>query len=179
MDYLLSRFNSFSLDRQGLTPQNLLDKTNRHWNHNPGSDTLIVCLPGWGQKLWNWKMVEKYVKQEGYSFLAYEFPKPILSDSVNLTLECFKTINSIVREDIKNLKKKYGFNKCILTGISLASSFGSIVYKDNPDVTDILLVVPGENLARDMWHGCRTQHLRKSFELQGVSLEELENNGSF
>ena len=50
-----------------------------------------------------------------------------------------------------------------------------MIYKNNPDITEVIFIVPGENLARDMWYGCRTQHLRKSYERQGISLEQLEN----
>ncbi|MDB5254268.1 MAG: hypothetical protein JWL80_334 [Parcubacteria group bacterium] len=174
MDYLISRLNSFSLDTEGLSTQNLFDKTKKVWKYTKDSDTLVIGLPGWGQKLWTWNNVGNYVTKHQSSFLAYEFPRSILSDSTSLTKECFEEINKEVRNDIKKLKEKYGFKKCILVAISLASSYSSMAYKDNSDVTDILLIAPGENLARDMWYGCRTQHLRKSFESQGVSFEKLE-----
>ena len=110
------------------------------------------------------------------SFLAYDFPGPILSDQSQLTKECFEVINKTVREDIKKLKEKYKFTRCIVVGVSLASSFGSMIYKDNSDITDIILVAPGESLAREVWQGYRTQHLRKSYEKRGITLEELENS---
>lgn len=114
-------------------------------------------------------MVEKGAINSNASFLAYKFPREIFSDEKDLTKEFFLAINMIVREETKGLKNKYGFKKCTVICISLASSYGSIVYKDNPDINEIILVAPGENLAKDMWHGCRTQHFRKSFEKQGVT----------
>ncbi len=174
MDYLLSRLNSFSLDVKGLTSKNLFDKTRKKWKYVDVSDTLVVCLPGWGQELWTWGGVKKHTGKYHCSFLAYEFPRSILSDSASLTEECFKEITKQVRKDIKDLKMQYGFKRCVLVAISLASSFGSMVYKDNADIDGIILIAPGENLARDMWYGVRTQHLRKSYQSQGIQLEELE-----
>jgi hypothetical protein len=49
-----------------------------------------------------------------------------------------------------------------------------MIYKDNPDIDEVVLVVPGENMAKDMWYGCRTRHLRRSYQRQGISLETLE-----
>lgn len=174
MDYLLSRFNSFSLDTGGLTAGNLLDRTKKDFQYVENSDTLIVCLPGWNQNLWTWGKVKKYSLESNASFLAYEFPSPILSDQFQLTKDCFEVVNQTVRRDIKDLKEQYGFSRCVLVGLSLASSYGSMVYKDNADITEVILIVPGESLARDMWYGCRTRHLRKSYEMQGIDLGQLE-----
>ncbi len=172
-DYLISRSNSFSLDTGGLTAENLIEKSRKDFHYTDRSDTLVICLPGWNQELWSWGRVKRHVVRSKGSFLTYEFPRAILSDNQELTKECFEVINRTVREDIKKLKEQYGFSKCILVILSLASSFGSMIYKDNPDINEIVLVVLGEDLARDMWHGYRTQHLRRSFERQGITLEQL------
>ena len=174
-DYLISRFNSFSLDTDGLTPENLLDRNKKDFQYVEGSKTLVICLPGWGQGIWTWKRVKKNIVNSGDSFLAYEFPREILSNNHDLTRKCFEVIDKTVREDINEMKEKYGFTRCILVAVSLSSSYGSMVYKDNHDINEILLIVPGENLARDMWHGVRTQHLRKSFDQLGIDLPKLEN----
>lgn len=173
-DFLISRINSFSLDTQGLTPKNLLERSKREFLHLQHSNTLVICLPSWGQPLWSWKMVKRHVTSSDCSFLSYEFPRPILSNQVGLTRDLFEMINKTVRGDIRKLKEEYGFSQCVIVTLSLSSSFGSMIYKDNPDVTGIVLVAPGEDLARDMWHGCRTQHLRRSYQKQGVQLTELE-----
>jgi len=173
-DYLISNLISSSLDTGDLTPRNLFEKSEKKFAHSPSSDTLIICLPGWGQSLWSWVKVKKFILKTKRSCLFYEFPRAIFSNNHQLTKDCFSTINKTVRADIKKLKEKHSFKNCVLVSISLASSFGSMIYKNNPDVTEIIHIAPGENLARDMWHGCRTQHLRRSYERQGISLNNLE-----
>jgi hypothetical protein len=49
-----------------------------------------------------------------------------------------------------------------------------MVYKDNSDITDAVLVVPGENPARDIWTSHRSRHIRRSYEKQGITREQLE-----
>ncbi len=176
LDYILSRFNSFSLDTKGLTPENLASRSKKEFSYSPNSTTLLICLPAWGQNLTEWKNLKKWAERSGVSFLGYEFPREILSDNYQLTEKVFSKISELVKKDISELKSKNGFKRCILVGISLGSSYGSMVYKGNSNITDVILVCPGNNLALNMWNGCRTQHLRKSYEKQDITLEELKNS---
>lgn len=173
IDYFLSRFNSFSLQTCGLTPENFSSRIKRKFFHSPNSKTLIITAPGWGQSLIKWSRVKSWAEKSDCSILLYEFPRAILSDNHTLTAETFGLINQIAREDIGKLKNEYKFEKCLLIGISLGSSFGSMIYKGNSNITDIVLVCPGNNLALNMWNGCRTKHLRKSYEKQGIDSLKL------
>ena len=85
MDYLISRFNSFLLGTQGITKDNLLTCIKRDFKFIPGSDVLVICLPGWGGELNKWKIVKGSVAASRRSFLAYEFPRGIFSDQINPT----------------------------------------------------------------------------------------------
>lgn len=175
LDYFLSRFNSFSLKTNGLTLENFPSRSKREVFYSPNSDTLIIAVPSWGQSIAQWKYLKRWAMESGSSILIYEFPRQILSNDYILTKKIFNLVNTTIREDVGELKQKYNFKKCILIGISLSSSSGSMIYKNNPDITDIILVCPGNNLALNMWNGCRTQHLRKSYEKQGVTLEKLKS----
>jgi hypothetical protein len=173
MDYLISHLNSFTLGTGGITEENLQDSINRDFEYIPESETLIVCLPGWGGKLAKWKILKVNAIKSKTSFLAYEFPRGIFSDEMDMTKKLFEQVNLTVRKEISDLKNKYGFKKCILLCVSLASSYGSIIYRDNSNIDEVILVAPGENLAKDMWHGCRTQHFRKSYEKQSITESRL------
>ncbi len=176
IDYLISRFNSFSLDTRGLSRENFADRTKKDFFYYPNSDTLIVSAPSWGGKIREWQEVKRQAKKSGASFLAYEFPRQIFSANQALTVEMFQLISETVRADIKKLKENCKLERVMIIGISLGSSYGSMIYKDNLDITDIVLVCPGNNLAQNMWHGVRTQHFRKSYERQGVSEEKLKES---
>ena len=172
-DYLISRINNFSLDTKGLTPENLPLRSKKDFHHIDGSKTLVICLPGGGHPLWGWAFVKRYTVRRGASFLAYYFPREILSGNSKLTLDCFDVINKTVREDIENLRKEHNFDRCILVCLSLAGSFGSMIYKDNSMIDEVVCVSTGENLVKAMWHGCRSQYLRNAYEKQGVTEETL------
>jgi hypothetical protein len=176
MDHLLSNFNSFSLGTGGLSPENLFSKSRSDFLYQPGSRILVVGVPSWGQTLFKWRFVKKWAKRSGVSFLGYEFPRGILSDDHRLTKEIFSKISTAIRSDISRLMEKYKFDRCVVVGISLGTSYGSMIYKDNPLVTDIILVCPGNNLGLNMWNSIRTQHLKRSYEKQGLSSGELEKH---
>lgn len=173
LDYFLSRCNSFSLETNGLTSDNLLSRSKREFFYSPDSNILIIGIPAWGQSLARWRYVKKWAKFSSSSVLLYEFPCEILSNDHTLTEKTFDVINRTIREDIQELKNKYKFKKCVIVGISLGSSYGSMIYKENSNITDIILVCPGNNLALNMWNGCRTQHFRKSYEKQGINSAKI------
>lgn len=174
MDYLISLFAPTRLGTGGVQRDTFLGSIGRSFDYIPDSRILVLCLPGWGQKISGLQRLRKLASNSGASFLAYEFPRAVLSDDVECTKDMFYTISEIVRDDIAHLREEYSFDKCILIGVSLGCAMGSMIYKENPNVNEVCLIVPGENVARDVWEGCRTQHLRKSYERQGVTKQALE-----
>jgi hypothetical protein len=174
LDHFLSKFNSFSLETRGLTPENLFSRSKENFWHVPDASTLIIGVPSWGQTLTMWRYVKKYADNAKASFLAYEFPRAILSHDHVLTKKAFDRINQKIRDDIEGLKQKYNFKKCVLVGISLGSSYGSMIYKENPSITDVVLVCPGNNLAHNMWESIRTRHFKRAYEKQKIDPEELD-----
>lgn len=172
-DYILSKFNSFALTTEGLTAHNLPEKIKEEFFHTEGSNVLVLALPGWGQPMWCWSRMRNLVGTRGVSLLAYEFPRAIFSHDYRLTRDCFSIINTHVRDKLIELKKQYNFKRCVMVGYSLASSYGSMIYDNNPLIDEIVLVVPGNNLAEDLWHSCRVQHFRKSYEEQGFDMQKL------
>ncbi len=175
LDYLFSRFKSQTLSTNGLNTENFLARSKRDFLHVPKSEHIIVCIPGWGQKIEKWSRVKKYAEKTGSSFLTYQFPREIFSSDYVLTKQMLNLINDNIRKDIKDLKHRHGLKECTLVTLSLGSSYGSMVYRENTDINHILLVVPGNNVAEDAWNSCRTDYIKKSYEEQGLTLEQLKN----
>src|SRR3989344_8486702 len=175
IDYILSRFNSFSLGTKGLTPQNLPERIQKEFTYIPRSKTLVVSLPAWTHSIDRQKSVKRYVTSLDESFLAYDFPHAILSSDYQLTKECLEVVCEIVKKEITDLNKKYNFTRCILIGSSLGVVSASMIASGNPEVDEIVLITAANCLAEAMWTGCRTQHLRKAYEGQGISLSQLKN----
>src|SRR3989344_3578174 len=132
VDYLISRFIRASLGTKGLTKHNLVDRIKRDFLHIPNSEILFVGIPGWGSSFPMWE-IKKYARANNISYLDYEFPGEILSADLSLTRDSFIEIGKIVRGEIKSLKEKHGFKKCIIAAYSMGSSLASIIYKENSD----------------------------------------------
>lgn len=174
IDLFLSRFNSFSLSTNGLTPENFLSRSKKEFLHSPNSETLIICIPSWGQTILQWRQIRKFSENSGLSVLIYEFPREIFSDNHTLTRDIFNLIDKTVRHEIEELRNKYKFKRCSIVAVSLGSSYGSMIYNHNTNIDNIILVCPGSHPAVNTWSGCRTQYIRKSYEKQGMILSELK-----
>ena len=163
------------LDSEYKSAEEILKKDKRSLFYVPASKILFVGLPGWGSSFSSrWNGLKRFTERKKISLLLYEFPREILTSNSLLTKECFHQIAEKAREDIDRLNREHGFSRIFVLAYSLGSVLGSMVYKNNPAITDILHVCPGNNLAEDMWHGCHTQFLRKVYEEKGTNLEELK-----
>ncbi len=174
LDYLISRFNSFSLEKKGLTPENVNSRITKELTYLPQSQTLYVVLPTWANTIQYLGKLKKEVRASNGSLLAYDFPREILSDDAELTRNCFVNVTERVRKDIAGLKQKHHFTKCVIIGKSLGTVYATMIADNNPDIDEILLITTANCLAEAMWTGCRTQHLRKSYEQQGIDLKTLK-----
>ena len=152
----------------------IVKERKRLFFHIPNSKILFVGLPGWGSPLSRWSNVEEYCRQRKISFLRYTFPREMLSANSSLTAKALLEISEGIRSDIKKLKEEYKFNRCVVIGYSLGGLLASLVYKNNSNVTDILLVCPGSNLAKDIWDSSDAQFLRKEYEEEGMHLRDLK-----
>ncbi len=174
IDYIISRFSSDSLSKNGLTPENLSQRIKKDFLHIQGSDTLYVMLPSWSGTLELLAPTKKFVTESRKSYLAYQFPVEILSDDYQLTKDCFDLINQLVRTEIADLKNKYSFSRCIINGKSLGSVNATMIANNNKDIDEVVLLTAANCLAESVWTGCRTIHLRKSYQQQGIDLEKLK-----
>ena len=163
------------LDLKDKTLEEITEERKRTFFHVQNSRILFIGLPGWGSSFsFGRSGLKRFTEKKKISLLLYKFPMEILTSNSELTRNCFSRISEIVRADIDNLKQKYGFTRCAVLAYSLGAVMASMVYKNNPAVSDVILICPGNNLAEDMWDGCHTQFLRKEYEKNKVSLSFLK-----
>jgi esterase/lipase len=119
-------------------------------------------------------VLRKVISRNNYSFLEYEFPKGILSSNWEKTQEYFDIIRDEVAKDINQLKKEHKFNTVYVAGVSLGSFHACRIANGNKDITDLCLITSGHCLAETVWNGILTQHIKKDFEVQGITLQQLK-----
>lgn len=175
IDDFIHRILPLSTDSFVLTEQNFQGHVKKHFTESLHSRVLYVALPWWGFRRVE-SLSAKIVKR-GYSFLGYEFPVGILSADYQATRRYFEMIRDMVVEDIRRLQAIHRFSEVNILGMSLGCVHAAMVSEVFP-FDAVTLVVPGHCLAESMWVGIRTQHLKKLFEKQGVTLERLKKEWS-
>ncbi|MBU4536780.1 prolyl oligopeptidase family serine peptidase [Patescibacteria group bacterium] len=149
---------------------------NQEFYHYPESKVLWVIVPSWGEEIDLASTLKEVIIEKKSSFLRYKFPKGILSDDYNLTAKYFNEINDLIISDIKELKDEYNFSEINIIGASIGTSNTfTIVNKESDLFNKMVVIVPGNSLAKSMWNGILTSHLRKSYEAQAITLEVLED----
>ncbi len=139
-----------------------------------GSKKIYVLITHWYSSVKDYSKVEKFITSLNDSFIVYRFPPNLLSSNYELTRKNFLKLKNDINLDLKNLEKEYGFTAIKIIGISLGGIPTFMVANSNETITDVELIVPGNDLAESLWFGMGTQHLRKEFEKQGITLEKLK-----
>lgn len=147
----------------------------KKFSYKKDSIKLFILLPLWGGHLYYNFFVRHLLLNKGCSVLEYEFPKAILSTNWKFTLGHFNFIQKSVVEEIGKLQKEYGFQKVNVVGISLGCVHACMCANNNSLIDEIYLIIPGHCLAESMWQGVSTQKIRREYENQNISLEELKS----
>src|SRR3989338_5252946 len=108
--------------------------------HFDKSKRLYVYLPHWGDRLEYLKNLRRLIFQRRAAFLAYSFPREILSSNWRLTLESFQLIQDLVRQDIIDLQLQYGFEEVIILANSLGCVHACMIASRDPLINKIYLL---------------------------------------
>lgn len=143
---------------------------------NPNSAKLAVILPGWHNHPQGFPInkLTKRLAKNGWAVLVYDFHDQILEPDENLVVESFSYIRQSVAKDIERLAEKQKYTQIHLIGISLGTVPWALIADTFTDFTSATVVLGGDDLAIDMWHGIRTQHYRHEFEKLHVGIRKLD-----
>jgi len=141
--------------------------------HLPDSKGLCVLIPPWKTEADYYKLVRKRIKQAGYSCLEYKIASSLLSPDYEYTRNAFKEVANRVRSDIEKMVQQYVFKEVQVIGVSIGCIEASMIANNNPHVTKLVLVAPGNGLAEPMWYGLKTRNVRRLYEEQGITLSFL------
>jgi hypothetical protein len=142
---------------------------------NLSAPKLAVIFPGWhGGSGFLYDRLTIRLAKKGWAVLDYRFSDQILETDENIVIKSFAHIQKEVAKEIKHLVDKYGYQQVHLIGLSLGNVPLTMVTEDYPDFSAATLVVAGDDLALDMWHGILTQNLRAGFEVENIGIRQLD-----
>jgi hypothetical protein len=152
-------------------PEQSITKRIRHGKD--GSTRLTVVVPPWHANKLVHSLSLRRVTKPGRKVLSYALHSDILSSNPELTVRCFDEIAAEIANDVK--KAKTGDVEHVrYIGFSLGCAILSRVLGEYKLSGDVSFVAPGGDLAWSLWTGSRTQHLKRSFEIQGYDLPNLQ-----
>jgi esterase/lipase len=172
LDKLISMLKKPRYYKNKIILGNLAKHIKKKFYFVKGSKILYVHLPYWNGKIYQLKLLKRYLLKKKCSFLAYDFPSSILSSNHKLTRQFFLKLDEIVRKDIKKIYKK--FDKIVVVSSSLGCVNALMVANNFPLVREVILVAPGNCLAESLWKGLRTRYLKEEFENKGIKLKQLK-----
>jgi hypothetical protein len=145
---------------------------------NQDGKDLHVLFPPWhgGGRVYE-KLIQRIAKQ-GDAVLAYYFHDEILKPSHDQVLASFQNIRDTVADELTEVVKARHYKRINLIAMSLGNPALALTTSLFTDFDSATLVDGASSLAKSMWHGSRTQHVRAGIEVDGFDLNDLENSWS-
>jgi pimeloyl-ACP methyl ester carboxylesterase len=143
---------------------------------NKNSPKLSVVLPGWHNHAQEFPInrLTKRLAKKGWAVLVYDFHDQLLEPDEDMVVESFEYIRSQISRDIERLVAEHHYQQVHLIGISLGTVAWALVADKYKEFTSATIVLGGDDLAIDMWHGIRTQHYRQAFEKLHIGIRKLD-----
>lgn len=141
---------------------------------NPGAERLAVLFPPWHGGGKPYETLAKRLARQGHAVLAYYFHNEILKPDVEQVAASYTYIRDVASRELRDLKAARDYRHTTLIAMSLGNPALSIVTSKFNDFDSAVMVVPASSLARSMWYGTRTQHVRTGIERQGYVLDDVE-----
>jgi hypothetical protein len=140
----------------------------------PDNPNLTVLLPPWhgGGKFYE-RLASRLIAR-GNAVLVYDFHDDILKPDVDEVVASFHQIQSHVSDRLHELRDTERYQSVSLIAASLGTPILAMVASMFPDFDKATMITPGSDLAKCMWQGIRTAHIRRAFESQGVEQQQLE-----
>lgn len=173
-DKIFNRLRPIKKSSGEVNDANFWSNTTRDFCYVPDSKAIYLLLPPWHGSFRDISKVKKRVLDMGFSFLSYEFPPDMLSSDAELTHKCFTVARDSVCRDLSELVEQYGINEVNLIGVSLGCVNAMMIINSYRQINEVTLIVPGNCLAESLWYGIRTQYLKREFEAQGITLQQLK-----
>jgi esterase/lipase len=138
-----------------------------------GNDKLVVIFPGWHSHNFPVNILAKRLYKQGWSVLWYDFHDQILEPEEEIVVQSLRYLRDKVCDDISQITHKKPYRQIHFISISLGGVPMALVCDKFKHFSGVTAVVGGDDLAVDMWHGQRTQHLRYAFEKMHVGIRKL------
>jgi len=138
--------------------------------------TTYILLSPWHSVPFLFSLIKKKLAKSGFSYVQYDFSPNILTPDVDSTEQYFDKIREEIGNDIKNFTEKYNTEHFVIIGLSLSCVIASMISGLSSKINGLILVVPGNSLAKSLWRGLRTEKIKDVIREEGVSLTELEKD---
>ncbi len=141
---------------------------------NVAGANLYVLFPPWhgGGSVYE-KLIQR-IARTGNAALAYYLHDEILKPSSDHVVASFERVSDTVAGDLHTLSGTSRYNRINLVAMSLGNPALSMVTSKFSQFDSATVVDGASSLARSMWHGARTQHIRAGIEREGHNLSSLE-----
>lgn len=153
------------------TPEQAI--TNRNFVNEDGK-SLHILFPPWHGGGKPYEQLIKRLANKGDAVLAYYFHDEILKPDTKIVKASYAYLRDTVSAELEEIVSSHDYQKVRLVAMSLGNPALSTVIGKFRDFDSASLVCSASSLARSMWYGARTQHIRAVIEQSGQDLAYLE-----
>lgn len=172
LDHILSW--SYLFDKDNLNREvELQNPFSGSTYFNQNSKTAYVLIAPWHAGSYVFLLLKRKIQKKGDAYVQYNLIPDILSPDWEATRSYFEIVNQNIRKDLERLHSE-GIENFIIVGLSLSCVFATMIANNNPLISGVILVAPGNSLAESMWSGLRTVRIKNEMKRNGLTVRELK-----
>ena len=140
---------------------------------NPDGNKLVALFPPWHGGGKPYDIFKHRMTSKNYAVLAFEFDDQQLTHDSDQVLNSFLTIAATSAEKLHALTDSRQYARVDLLGASLGTPALAMTASLFDRFDRATFITPGANLADCVWHGIRTQRVRRELEAAGETYDTI------
>ncbi len=141
---------------------------------NPDGQYLVAMFPPWHGGGRAYELLAKRLVNRDKAVFWLEFDDQILTHDADQVLQSFSQVQSQVANTLHGLADSGRYDRISLFAASLGTPSLAMTASVFNQFESAVMITPGSNLARCMWHGVRTRRVRQELEARGETLSHID-----
>ncbi len=141
---------------------------------NPDGLHLVAMFPPWHGGGRAYDLFARRLVARDKAVLWLEFDDQILTHDAGQVLQSFTQVQSQVADMLHELADSGQYDRISLFAVSLGTPSLAMTASVFNQFESAVMITPGSNLARCMWHGVRTRRVRQELAARGETLSHID-----
>jgi hypothetical protein len=141
---------------------------------NPQGKNLHVVFLPWHSGEIPYRWLYDRIVRKGDAVVAYYFAEEVLAEDAEAVVKTYHHVQEIIAQNLAKITAEHRYRSVHFISISLGNVALAVVSSKFEKFDSATLICTASSLAKSVWYGDRTKDTRAGFEVNGLTVSQLE-----